>query len=262
MQRQNIDRGKAFDWGRTSKEYAKYRDIYPEAFYQKILELGLCTQGQKVLDIGTGSGVLPRNLYQYGADFTGIDLVKNQIEQAKMLAEQSSMDIDFQCTAAEECDFPAQSFDVVTACQCFTYFDHSKLAPHIHKLLKKNGKFAVLYMAWLPFEDPIAGKSEELILKYNPLWSGCKEERHPIAIPPVYWKYFALEREEVFDLTVPFTRESWNGRIKTCRGIGASLTNEEIECFDQEHKELLKKIAPEQFEVLHYAAISVMKKSF
>ena len=32
-----IDAGKAFDWGRTSKEYAKYRDIYPKEFYQKIM---------------------------------------------------------------------------------------------------------------------------------------------------------------------------------------------------------------------------------
>ena len=24
-----IDAGKAFDWGRTSEKYAKYRDIYP-----------------------------------------------------------------------------------------------------------------------------------------------------------------------------------------------------------------------------------------
>ena len=25
-----IDSGKAFDWGRTSEDYARYRDIYPE----------------------------------------------------------------------------------------------------------------------------------------------------------------------------------------------------------------------------------------
>lgn len=31
-----IDSGKAFDWGKTSREYAKYRDIYPEEFYKKI----------------------------------------------------------------------------------------------------------------------------------------------------------------------------------------------------------------------------------
>ena len=36
-----IDDGKAFDWGKTSKEYAKFRDIYPEEFYKKIVDRGL-----------------------------------------------------------------------------------------------------------------------------------------------------------------------------------------------------------------------------
>ncbi len=43
-------------------------------------------------------------------------------------------------------------------------------------------------------------------------------------------------------MEIPFTRESWNGRIKACRGIGASLTNEEISMWEQEHKEFLKRI--------------------
>lgn len=48
-----IDAGKSFDWGRVSREYARYRDIYPEEFYQKIVDRGLCISGQKVLDLGT-----------------------------------------------------------------------------------------------------------------------------------------------------------------------------------------------------------------
>ena len=28
----NIDGGKTFDWGRTSSDYAKFRDIYPQEF--------------------------------------------------------------------------------------------------------------------------------------------------------------------------------------------------------------------------------------
>lgn len=67
----NIDGGKAFDWGRTSADYAKFRDIYPEKFYRKITDRNLCINGQRVLDVGTGTGVLPRNMYHYGAKWTG-----------------------------------------------------------------------------------------------------------------------------------------------------------------------------------------------
>lgn len=45
----NIDAGKAFDWGRTSADYAKYRDIYPDKFYQKLIQRNLFTEGQTVL---------------------------------------------------------------------------------------------------------------------------------------------------------------------------------------------------------------------
>lgn len=260
IQNTKIDNGRGFDWGRTSYDYAKYRDIYPTEFYQKLIDMDLCVDGQKVLDIGTGTGVLPRNLYRCGAEFTGIDISKNQIEQAILLSQKSNMDIKFQCVPAEKIDFPADSFDVVTACQCFTYFNHEELAPKIYKMLKPNGRFVVLYMAWLPFEDLIAGKSEELILKYNPMWTGCKEVRHAISMPEVYKEYFTLENQEVYDVSVPFNRESWNGRMKSCRGIEASLSEAEVEQFDQEHRKLLEEIAPEEFKILHYAAITAMRK--
>lgn len=68
MQDSRIDAGKAFDWGRTSEDYARYRDIYPQEFYDRILARGLCVRGQKVLDLGTGTGVLPRNMAKYGAE--------------------------------------------------------------------------------------------------------------------------------------------------------------------------------------------------
>ena len=154
-----IDSGKAFDWGKTSREYARYRDIYPEEFYKKIVDRGLCIKGQKILDIGTGTGVLPRNMYKYGAKWTGTDISHEQIEQAKILAAASNMRIDFLAVPTEQLDFTRESFDVITACQCFWYFDHEKVMPKLAGLLKSEGRLLVLYMAWLPYEDRLSSYS-------------------------------------------------------------------------------------------------------
>jgi len=255
-----IDGGTAFDWGRTSEAYARYRDIYPDEFYKKIVDRGLCINGQKVLDLGTGTGVLPRNMYKYGAKWFGTDISPEQIEQAKILASASNMRIDFQAVPTEQLDFTGETFDVITACQCFWYFDHEKVIPKLADLLKPDGKLLILYMAWLPYEDKIAGASEALVLKYSPKWSGAGETRHPIWIPDVAYDYFEMEDNEEYDLMVPFTKESWHGRMRACRGVGASLSETELAAWDKEHRELLDRIAPEQFEVLHYAALTVLRK--
>lgn len=253
----NIDGGKAFDWGRTSQDYAKFRDIYPQEFYDKIVKRGLCINGQHVLDLGTGTGVLPRNMYRCGAKWIGADIAENQIKQARVLSQ--GMEIEYFTLSAENINFAEKSFDVITACQCFWYFNHQEIIPKLVHILKPEGSILILYMAWLPFEDKIAGASEKLVLKYNPEWSGAGETIHEIFIPDCYKEYFECVYHEEFPLKVHFSRESWNGRIKTCRGIGASLTKEEISLWEQEHMKLLFKIAPAEFDVLHYAAVSELK---
>lgn len=255
----NIDRGTPFDWGRTSLDYARFRDVYPKEFYQKIVDRNLCGDGQFVLDVGTGTGVLPRNMYHYGAKWTATDISENQIEQARILSK--AMDINYYAISAEDINFPDASFDVITACQCFLYFNHETVMPKFWRMLKQGGSILILYMAWLPFEDKIAGASENLVLKYNPNWSGAGGTIHEIAVPDCYMENFELVYHEEYTLKVPFTRDSWNGRIKACRGIGASLTDQEILMWEQEHKKLLEDIAPAEFDILHYGAIAELRKN-
>lgn len=256
--RTDIDDGMPFDWGKTSEDYAKYRDIYPQEFYQKILERNLCVKRQRVLDVGTGTGVIPRNMYKYGAEWVGTDISEGQIEEAKQLS--IGMHIDYYTVAAEDIDFPNDTFDVVTACQCYWYFDHEKSARVFHRILKPNGRILFLYMAWLPFEDRIARASEGLVLQYNPKWSGCGERMRPISIPDCYLDKFELTYRDEFLVKVPFTRESWNGRIKACRGVGASLSDRAVAAWEREHTALLESMAPDEFEILHYAAIAELSK--
>lgn len=48
--------------------------------------------------------------------------------------------------------------------------------------------------------------------------------------------------------------------MKACRGIGDSLAGKEISMWEQEHMTILRQIAPNEFDVLHYAAIAELKK--
>lgn len=109
------------------------------------MDLGLCQDGQKILDLGTGTGVLPRNMYSYGGNWTGTDISEEQIKQAKHLSV--GMNIDYKAVATEKIDFSEDTFDVITACQCFWYFDHKKIMPELYRILKPSGKLLVLYMA-------------------------------------------------------------------------------------------------------------------
>lgn len=260
IRKDRIDAGKAFDFGKISADYAKYRDIYPEIFYHKIAQRNLCVKGQRVLDLGTGTGVLPRNMYRYGAEWIGTDISEDQIRYAKELSKKRKLNIAYQTIAAEDICFPDGTFDVITACQCFWYFDYTKLAPKLARILKPGGKLLLLYMAWLPFEDRIAGASEELVLKYSPEWTGAGEEKRPICVPQELCEEFDPVYHEEYTVDVPFSRESWHGRMKSCRGIGASLLSEEMEAWEEEHKRLLESIAPQTFSVKHYIATAELKR--
>ena len=258
--RNDIDGGKAFDWGRTSDVYAKYRDIYPREMYEQLIKLGIGVKGQRIFDLGTGTGVIPRNMYRYGAEWTGVDSSEKQIAQARLLAKNNNMDIRFLISPVEDIDMSQGGFDVITACQCFWYFDHNKLVPKLHDMLKDDGKLAVIQMGWLPDEDRIAGLSEKLVLEYSPEWTGAGWTRQPVYISDEVLEYFDIEERVGFDIKLPFTRESWNGRMKSCRGIGASLSDSEIAAWEREHRALLILTAPEEFEILHHVAIAVLKK--
>ncbi|MDO4465700.1 MAG: class I SAM-dependent methyltransferase [Bacillota bacterium] len=257
MKKENIDHGENFEWSRTSEDYAKFRDIYPNEFYNYILHLGLCQKGQNVLDIGTGTGVLPRNMAKYGAHWVGTDISATQIEQARILSKDKN--IEYSVCSAEELDFPKESFDVITACQCIWYLDAKVTSPLFSKMLKPKGKFLILYMGWLPLEDKIARKSEEIILKYNPSWTGCNDYVHPVMVPKEYLEEFHLVKQEQFCVDIPFSRQGWHGRMRTCRGVGASMSEEELALWEKEHLDMLERV-PETFLIHHYISIAVLEK--
>ncbi len=245
------DQGRNIDWSLTSDDYAVYRPGYPQTFYDRIHALGVGVQGQRVLDLGTGTGVLARQFASRGAFVTGLDIAEGQINAARRLAQEQSLDITFDVRPAEDTGQPDNAFDLVCAAQCFLYFDKPKAVAEIKRVLDVGGRLFTSYIGWLPREDPIAAASEKLVLQHNPAWSagdwsGDMPPAEPWSVGP-----FEVVERIAYKEPITFTRASWRGRIRACRGIGATLSNEVVEAFDREHDELLREIADEQFDIVH-----------
>ena len=260
MRRKGIDNEREFDWGRTSEDYAAYRSGYPDSFYEVLAALGIGTPGQRILDLGTGTGVLARAFARRGAVVTGVDVAANQIAAAESLAAREGLSVTFRVCPAEAVDLPDASFDVISAAQSWLYFDASVMVPKVLRLLAPEGCLVLTHLLWLPRRDPIARRSEELVLKYNPDWGGA--DYGGTMAPVAAWArdHFDLRTFHAMEAPIEFTREAWQGRFRACRGIGASLPAEEVARFDVEHGALLEAIAPETFTVLHQMTVHAYAK--
>jgi hypothetical protein len=98
---------------------------------------------------------------------------------------------------------------------------------------------------------PFFKDRKEFVRRFNPAWSGGGETKRPIRIPDVMFDYFDPEDHEEYDLKVPFTRESWHGRMMASRGVMASMNAKQLVQFDAEHRKMLEEKYPERFTVRH-----------
>ena len=254
-----IDKGNEFDFGRTSNDYAKFRDIYPESMYEKLKSFGIGKKGQKILDLGSGTAVLPINMAGTGAEFTATDISENQIAYGKKLAEEKGFDnISFKVCPAEDTGFDDNSFDAVTAVQCFHYFDAEKVSKEILRVLKPRGTFCKIFMDWLPYEDEVIAEMESLVLRYNPDWSGKGFKEFNYTFPEWAENKFEPERIESYNTVLEFSKEAWLGRIKSCRGVGASLSEEKVREFESEYRKLLEKYT-EPLKLKHQIHFEIYK---
>jgi len=248
---EHIDAGRGIDWGRTSQDYDRYRPGPPDSFYRKLQALDIGLPDQRILDIGTGTGLLACRFAAQGAHVAGIDVSAEQIAMAQSAAQQEALSIDFRVAVAEDIPHSERSFDVVTANQCWLYFDNTRVIPQVCRVLAPAGRLLVSYFSFMPRLDAVAQASEALVLKYNPDWNGADWDGVIAPVPNWSAEHFELVGMFVYDEQIPFTRESWRGRMRALRGIAASLSPSQVSAFDVEHDTLLGSLAGNEFDVWH-----------
>ncbi|MFQ5607031.1 MAG: class I SAM-dependent methyltransferase [Candidatus Zixiibacteriota bacterium] len=239
------------DWSKTSEDYALHRPGYPASSYERLRALGVGVETQRVLDLGAGTGTLAREFAKNGCQVTGVDIAEGQIAKARELAARDGLNVDFRVAPAEQTGLPDNSFDIISAGQCWLYFDNKRVIPEILRLLAPAGKLLTCHLCWLPRLDEIARRSEELVLRHNPEWSGSDWDGGVPAMPAWAGERFRLAGMFFYDEPILFTRVSWRGRFRACRGIGATLSAGQVADFDTEHERLLDETVPEVFTVLH-----------
>lgn len=237
------------DWGRIARDYALYRPAPPDSYFSRLCELQPELKYQKILDLGTGSGVVARGLAARGACVVGVDLAPELIREASKLARDEFLEAQFLVAPVEDLPLPDDWFDLATAHQCWSDFEARAAAHEAARVLKPGGLLAISHFAWLPRDSAIAAESERLILKANPRWGSFNWSGQ---IAPVKVEVgFRWKETLSFDEMIPFTRESWRGRLRTSRGIGPVLSEPDLRRFDRDVEEMLKWQAPLSFEIPH-----------
>lgn len=233
------------DFGKTASDYGRHRAGFPPEFFWELRRLGIGMAGQTVVDLGTGTGTIARQLALQGCKAVGIDVSENMLAEARQLAEVAGAEVDFRIARAEQTALPADHFDIVTAGQCWHWFDRSAAAVECLRLLKHGGMLVVAHFDWIPLPGNVVDATERLILQHNPAWKlSGGAGIHPSYLAGVAVAGFQDLRTVSFDLDVPYTHEAWRGRVRASAGIGPALSQEAVRCFDAEHATLLKAAFP------------------
>jgi len=144
--------------------------------------------GQKVLDVGSGTGVVAITAAQRGATVTGIDLTPELIEQARASANLAGLSVNWQEGDAENLPYADRSFDVV-----LSQFGHmfaprpEVVTAEMLRVLAPGGTIA--FATWPP--EHYVGSLFTLISKYLP--------QPPGTVPSILWGDVNLVRERLGD---------------------------------------------------------------
>ncbi len=221
------------DFNRTATDYAAYRSGFPDELFVRLRALGVGLPGQVVLDLGTGTGALARGFARSGCAVTGMDPAPALLEEARRLDAEAGVEIGYEVGRAEQTGLEESSFHVVSAGQCWHWFDRPRAAEEAGRLLVPGGALVICHRDYLAQRGNVCAATEELILEYNPGWTmaGSTGIYPAWALDAADAGFVGLETFS-FDVTVPYSHEAWRGRMRTCNGVGASLSDTVVADFD------------------------------
>ncbi len=250
-------------FGKTASDYATHRQGFPESFFDRLIENQIVNKDNRLLDIGTGTGTIARGFAIKGCEVYAVDPSVELLEQARLLAENEGCNPVFSEGTAEKTKMSSGKFDVVTAGQCWHWFDRTKASQEIKRVLKPNGLLIIAHFDWLPLKGNVVAATEALIQKHNPAWTmGGGTGIYAEWPRDIGEAGFQDIETSSYDVSAIYTPENWRGRIRASAGVAASLSESKVEQFDREHAEILAGQFPDdKLEIPHRVFMVVGRKA-
>jgi SAM-dependent methyltransferase len=226
------------DFGLTAADYGRFRAGFPAELAERLDALGVLGPAHRALDVGTGTGAMARLLAPRVGSMVGTDPAAELLQQARALGAPENL--SYEVGVAERTGFADGTFELVTAGQCWHWFDRGRAAAEMNRILVAGGHLVIAHFDWIPLPGNVVEATESLIVDYNPEWAmGGGTGLYPAWLADVAGA--GLERLETFsfDLDVPYSHEAWVGRIRASAGVGASLPEDRVRAFSAELTELL-----------------------
>jgi len=147
MQHANVDAAEvakfeklAHRWWDPQSEFKPLHEINPLRLAYIEEHAGL--NGQRIVDIGCGGGILSESMAAKGADVLGIDMGETPLSVAKLHKLESGVDVEYrQCTAEALAAEMPNRFDVVTCMEMLEHVpDPASIIKACATLVKPGGK--------------------------------------------------------------------------------------------------------------------------
>ena len=245
------------NWNNASKDYAAHRPGYPDDFFELLQRLGIGLPGQNILDIGSGTGALALRFARQGARVTAVDLSEGQISEARAKAASLGVDVRFLVSGAEDAPVEEHYFHAVTASMCWGYFNGPRIIDQVKRVLVPGGLLLITSIVWGD-DDDITRKTNRLLAKYNPSSVSNRSLRTgPQLLESA--EGFELQTFHTYLTKLLFTEESWRGRMRATKFIGAALPSEQVMRFDAELADILRPTAQKTFDVSHNIQLHIYK---
>jgi SAM-dependent methyltransferase len=250
------------NFGLTASDYGRFRAGFPDSLFIRLEAAGLIRPGFRVLDLGTGTGSLGRGFARRGCAVTGLDLAPELMAAARELDAAAGLASAYLAGSADRVGLASDAFDVVTAGQCWHWFDRAAAAREARRLLKPDGRLMIAHFDWIPLPGNLVAATERLIGEHNPDWAlGGGAGLYPDWLADAAIADFEGLETFSYDEAVGYSHEAWRGRIRASAGVGASLPPPAVARFDRDLAALLAERFPDDPQAVPHRVFCLIARA-